>query len=150
MTSRRESTVLPEIVTLRLLLESALFFVKKHLNKGSTIKAFDREDSYEIPLEVLREAIVNALMHRDYSLTGTQVSLEIYDDRIEISNPGGAPANIYPNGLGKISIRRNEILANLFFRIGKVEKIGSGISRMRGGMKKANLPEPEFESNGIL
>jgi len=73
-----------------------LAFLKKHLNIRSEIRGVNREDIYEIQLEVLREALVNALMHRDYSITGTQISVEVYDDRVEIVNPGGLP--IYPPG----------------------------------------------------
>jgi len=73
----------------------AMSFVKKNLNVRSEIRdGVYREDIYEIPLEVMREAVVNALMHRDYSITGTQINVEVYDDRVEIINPGGLPRGI--------------------------------------------------------
>ena len=59
----------------------AVLFIQKHLNIRSEIRGVNRQDIYEIPLEAIREAVVNALMHRDYSVTGTQISIEIYDDR---------------------------------------------------------------------
>jgi ATP-dependent DNA helicase RecG len=62
-------------------------FIKRHLNVRSEIIGIKRHDIYEIPLEALREAIVNSIIHRDYSITGTQISIEIYDDRVEIINP---------------------------------------------------------------
>ena len=93
----------------------AVAFLKKHLNIRSEIRGVNREDIYEIPLEVLREAVVNALMHRDYSITGTQVSVEVYDDRVEIVNPGGLPKGLSVRELGTVSIRRNELIADLFF-----------------------------------
>ena len=78
----------------------AVAFLKKHLNIRSEIRGVDREDIYEIPLEVLREAVVNALMHRDYSIAGTQVSVEVYDDRVEVVNPGGLPKGLSVQDLG--------------------------------------------------
>jgi ATP-dependent DNA helicase RecG len=124
----------------------AVAFLKKHLNIRTDIKGFDREDIYEIPLEVLREGVVNALMHRDYSLRGTQVFVEIHDDRVEIANPGGLPKGLSIRKLGKVSVRRNETLADLFSRMHMVERTGMGIRKMRTAMLAAGLPEPEFET----
>ncbi len=128
----------------------AIRFLERHLNVRSEIKGVNREDIVEIPLEALREAVVNALMHRDYSITGTQVSVEIYDDRIEISNPGGLPNGLTKKAFGTMSVRRNELISDLFFRLRKVERVGMGIKRMRGLVKSAGLKEPQFETNGFF
>jgi len=128
----------------------AVAFLKKHLNVRSEIRGVNREDIYEIPIEALREALVNALMHRDYSITGTQVSVEIYDDRVEIINPGGLPKGLSAKDLGTVSIRRNEVISDLFFRLHKVERIGMGIRKMKEAMVAAGLREPIFEPNGFF
>ncbi|HCU24840.1 MAG TPA: ArsR family transcriptional regulator, partial [Deltaproteobacteria bacterium] len=104
----------------------------------------------EIPLEALREAVVNALMHRDYGITGTQISIEIYDDRVEILNPGGLPNKLSKKEFGVMSVRRNERIADLFFRLHKVERIGMGIKRIRKLIKAAGLKEPDFETDGFF
>ena len=122
----------------------AVTFLKKHLNVRSEIHGVNREDIYEIPIEVLREAVVNALMHRDYSITGTQVSIEVHDDRVEIVNPGGLPKGLSVADLGAVSIRRNELIADLFFRLHKVERVGMGIRNMKEAMVSAGLREPTF------
>ncbi|MBI2266057.1 MAG: winged helix-turn-helix transcriptional regulator [Armatimonadetes bacterium] len=110
----------------------------------------NREDIYEIPLEVLREAVVNALMHRDYSITGTQVSVEVYDDSVEIVNPGGLPKGLSVRELGTVSIRRNELIADLFFRLHKVERLGMGIQKMKDAMVAAGLRQPTFAPDGFF
>jgi ATP-dependent DNA helicase RecG len=125
----------------------AVAFLKKHMNIRSEIRGLEREDIYEIPLEVLREALVNALMHRDYSITGTQVSVEVFDDRVEIVNPGGLPKGLSLRDLGTVSIRRNELIADLFFRLHKVERIGMGIQKMKEVMIAAGLREPTFATD---
>jgi len=89
------------------------------VNVRSEILGVNRQDMYEIPIEVLREASVNALMHRDYSITGTQVSVEVFDDRVEIVNPGGLPKGLSVRDLGTVSSRRNELVSDLFFRLHK-------------------------------
>jgi ATP-dependent DNA helicase RecG len=125
----------------------AMAFLMKTLNVRSEIRGVNRYDIYEIPLEVLREAVVNALMHRDYSVTGTQVSVEVYDDRVEIVNPGGLPRGFSKARLGTLSKRRNEIIADLFYRLGKVERLGLGIRKMKDALAKAGLQAPEFETD---
>ena len=130
--------------------DGAISFIIKHLNVRSEIKGVNRRDIYEIPLEVMREAVVNALMHRDYSIAGTQVSVEIYDDRVEIINPGGLHKGMSVRKLGTVSIRRNEIISDLFFRMHKVERMGMGIRKMKEAMAADGLREPEFESNGFF
>jgi ATP-dependent DNA helicase RecG len=127
--------------------DEGVAFLKKHLNVRSEIRGVNREDIYEIPLEVLREALVNALMHRDYSITGTQVSVEVYDDRVEIVNPGGLVTGLSVHDLGKVSIRRNELISDLFFRLHKVERIGMGIQKMKEAMIATGLREPTFASD---
>jgi ATP-dependent DNA helicase RecG len=90
---------------------------------------------------------VNALTHRDYSITGTQVSVEVYDDRAEIVNPGGLVTGLSVHDLGKVSIRRNELIADLFFRLHKVERIGRGIQKMKEAMIATGLREPTFATD---
>ncbi|MBI4765540.1 MAG: putative DNA binding domain-containing protein [Deltaproteobacteria bacterium] len=128
----------------------AVAFLKKHLNIRSEIRGFNREDIYEIPFEVLLEALVNALMHRDYSITGTQISVEVFDDRVEVVNPGGLPKGLSVQNLGRVSIRRNELISDLFFRLHKVEPIGMGIKKMKEAMMAAGLRGPIFEPDGFF
>ena len=128
----------------------AILFLEKHLNVRSEIKGINRVDIYEIPFDAIREAIVNALMHRDYSIAGSQVSVEVYDDRVEITNPGGLPPGLTKKAFGTISIRRNERISDLFFRLHKVERVGMGIQRMRETMEAAGLREPAFETDGFF
>jgi len=80
-------------------------------------------------------------------MRGTNISVNVFDDRIEIVNPGGLPVGIDKTNFGKESVRRNPIMADLFHRMRKVERVGSGIGRMREFMKQAGLKEPVFESD---
>ncbi|MDP1694803.1 MAG: ATP-binding protein [Candidatus Woesearchaeota archaeon] len=123
----------------------AIFFIKKHLNIRSEIRGVNRYDIYEIPIDALREAVVNAIVHRDYSVSGTSIMVEVYDDRISIVNPGGLAKGLSKKTLGTLSIRRNPIIADLFFRMGKMERMGTGIKRMKEAMKKEKLPSPQIE-----
>ena len=96
-------------------------------------------------MDALREAVVNAIVHRNYAIKGTSIYVRIYDDRVEIENPGGLPDGITKRDFAKSSVRRNPIIADLFHRVGKVERMGSGIERMRELMRNAGLKEPMFE-----
>lgn len=109
-----------------------------------------RTDICELPLDALREALVNAIIHRDYSMSGTSVYVSVYDDRVEIENPGGLPSGLLPQDFGRTSVRRNLIIADLFHRMAKVERIGSGVKRMRDFMQDAGLKEPSFEMTNFF
>jgi len=125
----------------------AIIFLKKHLNIRSEIKGVNREDIYEIPLEALREAVTNAIIHRDYSMRGTSTMVEVHEDKVVVTNPGGLPEGLSPRSLINISVRRNELIADMFARMHKVERIGTGIKRMRDAMKSASLPYPKIKSD---
>ena len=126
--------------------QNAIEFLYRNLRLKYEIKGFGpRKEVLEIPEEALKEAIINALAHRDYSEKGADILVEIYDDRVEITNPGGLVSAIKKSEFGKKSVSRNPLLFSLFKRVNLVEKVGSGISRMRGAMKKAGLPLPKFE-----
>ncbi|MBI5967019.1 MAG: winged helix-turn-helix transcriptional regulator [Deltaproteobacteria bacterium] len=71
-------------------------------------------------------------------------------DRIEITNPGGLPRGLSKKAFGTISVRRNEIISDLFFRLHKVERIGMGIQRMREAVADTGLKEPDFDTNGFF
>lgn len=76
---------------------------------------------------------------------GTSVYVMVYDDRVEIENPGKLPSGMTVKSLGNSSMRRNPIIADLFHRMGKVEHIGMGIKRMRDLCREAGLKEPVFK-----
>jgi ATP-dependent DNA helicase RecG len=125
----------------------AILFLKKHLNIRSEINGVNRKDVYEIPLEALREAVANAIIHRDYSVRGTSITIEVHSDKVVISNPGGLPCGFSLKSLLNISVRRNELIADMFARMHKVERLGTGIKRMAEVMKKAGLAGPKIKSD---
>jgi ATP-dependent DNA helicase RecG len=101
-------------------------------------------------MKALREAITNAVMHRDWFMEGANVFVEIYTDRIEISSPGGLPKGMKLADLGRKSIRRNALLADMLHRIAFIEKAGTGIKRMREEARAQHCPAPIFEENGFF
>jgi ATP-dependent DNA helicase RecG len=126
-------------------LNEAMAFIQRQLNIRSEIRGLNRFDIYELPLDAIREALVNAIIHRDYSFKGSGINVDVYDDRVEIVNPGGLPQGLDKRDFGTLSVRRNLIIADLFHRMGKVERIGSGIGRMQDIMSAAKLEPPKFE-----
>lgn len=108
-----------------------------------------RTEKWEMPLDVFREALINALAHRDYYEQGAFTSVEVYDDRIEITNPGGL-LPIVAKHFGRKSLSRNPYIFSLFMRMNLVEHVGSGIGRMQELMLNAGLPEPQYEIEGMF
>jgi len=131
-------------------IDEALMFVERHLNLAYEIKELRRKEILEIPEFVLREAIINAVAHRDYFERGANVQIDIFDNRVEISNPGGLPKGLKPENFGKHSVTRNSLIVSLLHRCNYVERAGTGIQRMREGMKEASLLEPTFEFSNFF
>ncbi len=104
-----------------------------------------RLDTYSYPEIALREAIVNAIAHRDYSINGTQIDIDIFKDRLEITSPGSWLLSKEPEEyeLNSIpSIRRNKIICNCFEVIGLMEKSGSGLKKIYETYKNFNVKMP--------
>lgn len=106
-----------------------------------------RKEIPQLPYEALREALINAVVHRDYFEKGGNVMVEIYENRIEITNPGGLVKGLTPENFGKVSMLRNPGIANLFQRIDYIEKMGTGIERIRLALLEANAPAVQYELN---
>lgn len=108
------------------------------------ISGFRREDVPEIPAFVLREAVVNAIVHRDYTIR-SQTRIFVFDDRIEIMNPGRLPNTVTLDNIRLgIHAERNPILTTFLSRLGFASRVGTGIPRMIRLMREHGLPEPEF------
>ena len=135
--------------TLTEMLEEALAFVRKNIKIKTIIdtetgKRADRED---YPLTAVREAILNALIHRDYSLhtEGMPIQILMFEDRLEVKSPGGLYGRIRLDQLGKVQPdTRNPVLAVAMEVLGKTENRYSGIPTMRRELAQAGMPEPEF------
>ena len=104
-----------------------------------------RKEIPEIPYDALREAVINSVTHRDYFEKGANVMVEMFDDRIEITNPGGLPKGLRLEDFGTKSVLRNPNIANLLHRIEYIEKMGTGINKMRRLVAEAGLQPVEFE-----
>ncbi len=133
-------------------LQNSLAFIQNHINLRGEIKGLYRVDTYEIPTEALREALINALIHRDYTHQGRDIKVGIYDDIVNIVSPGGLPNNITIEDIynGR-SETRNKIIANLFKELELIEKWGTGINRIKTLCKDKNLKEPIFsEKNDFI
>lgn len=109
-----------------------------------------RKELWEIPETVFKEAIINSLAHRDYFDKGGRITIELFNDRVEITNPGGLVSSITKNEFGKKSSSRNPLIFGLFERMRLVEQIGFGISRMRDLMEEEGLTPPEFNTDGMF
>ena len=132
--------------------EEALLFLKKHLQLRweITSQSTRRKEILELPEIALREAMVNAVCHRDYLEQGAQVMVEIFDDRVEIYNPGGLPKGFPANEFGKRSVCRNPLIAGLLLRCNYIEKMGTGIERIRAALEKENCPEVNIRFNTMF
>lgn len=129
----------------------AFAYLHQKLNLNYIIEgAGPRKEILEIPEEALKEALVNALCHRDYYERGAVTHVEIFDDRVDITNPGGLVRSILKEDFGTKSLSRNSLVFGLFLRMNMVEKVGSGIKRMKEEMTNANLPEPTFGLEGFF
>ncbi len=127
--------------------EKAMKFILEHSLHGVFFDANRRYDKWEYPLRAVEEALNNALAHRDY-FSNAEIQLSIYDDRIEVWNPGELPKPLTPEDLKRKhkSIPRNKILADKLFLIKFIEQWGKGTNRILDEMIQNSLPEPIFQN----
>jgi ATP-dependent DNA helicase RecG len=128
-------------------IEEALAFVKRHISMAAEITDLERKERWEYPLDAVREAVVNAVCHRDYASTGN-VQVRVFDHGLEVWNPGGLPPGLSAADLRKSheSKPRSKLIARVFFLARYIEQFGTGTRRMIDDCLAAGLPEPEFDS----
>ncbi|MGQ0708423.1 MAG: ATP-binding protein [Rhodoferax sp.] len=134
---------LPQVI------QAAIEFVQKHGLHGFGIGALRRTDTWSLPPVALRETIVNAVVHADYAQRGAPIRVAIFDDRVEIENPGLLPAGLTVEDLRRgVSKLRNRVMGRVFQELGLIEQWGSGIQRMSAACRDAGLPAPVLEEIG--
>lgn len=123
---------------------NTLAFLRTHLRRATIIDDILRRDLYELPPTALREAVANALIHRNYLLHG-MIKVSIFDDKVEISSPGTLYGNLSKEEMmAGISRLRNPLLADGFHRLKVVEKWGGGVKRIFELCKESGLPAPDY------
>ncbi len=134
--------------TLPEMIDEAERFVKRNTRVAAKVVGFERREIAEYPYPAIREAITNAVTHRDYWRRGTEVRVSIFADRIEVQSPGRLPPPLTLATLGDEHVLRNELIAQLLFNIRYIERWNTGVERMRRQMREHGLPEPVFEEIG--
>lgn len=119
-------------------------FIVANMRKGSRIDGLQRADRAEYPLPAVREAVVNAVAHRDYSIRGDEIRVMMYSDRIEVYSPGRLPGHVTLDNLVDERFSRNEVITQVLSDMGYIERLGYGIDRMIRLMREWGLPAPRF------
>jgi len=131
-------------------IEDAVAFVQKHALHGVEIGQVRHQDRWSVPIVAVREAIINAVAHADYSQRGAPIRLAIFANRIEVENPGLLPFGLtlddLPQGISKL---RNRTIGRVFHELGLVEQWGSGVQRMIATCREAGLAPPVWEEVGL-
>ena len=130
--------------------DSIMLFLKKHAMRGADFSEVRRKDVWSIPLGILREAVINALVHADYSQRGAPIRIAFFHDRIEIENPGillpGMTIEDMKQGVSKI---RNPVIARVFRELNLIEQWGTGVRRIFKEAQELGLPEPRIVELGM-
>ena len=123
----------------------AELFIVENTASSSRLRGWQREDATPFPAGVLREAVVNAIAHRDYRISGNQVQVLMYRNRVEVLSPGKLPGHVTLKNLLRERYSRNEALVQVLADMGFIERLGYGIDRMVRAMKDAEQQPPKFE-----
>ena len=127
-------------------IEEAIAFVEKHTVHGAEIGAVRRKEYWNLPPVAVREAVINAVAHADYAQRGAPIRLSIFDDRLEVENPGLLPFGLTIEDLSRgVSKLRNRVIGRVFHALGLIEQCGSGVQRMIGACQESGLADPRFE-----
>lgn len=130
------------------LLGDAESFIRNNSKNPWTIRGMRREEKSDYPFKAVREVLVNAMIHRDYQIVGTEIHVDMFDDRLEITSPGGmlSGGRIQEMDLRRVpSMRRNEIISDMFGRLHYMDRRGSGIGRILNSYAEF-AEKPEFFS----
>ena len=129
--------------------EEVIAFLRRHMTREAVIGAVKRTDLWTFPIVAVREAIMNAIVHADYSQQGAPIRVALFDDRLEVDNPGLLPLGLTIDDIQKgVSKLRNRVVGRVFQELGLIEHWGSGIQRMTAACHDRGLDAPRFEEIG--
>ncbi len=132
--------------SLNQIIENLWNIIWEEMRHESVISGLKREERPEYPPFAVREAIVNAVAHRDYRISGRRIEVRIFQDRMEIISPGGLPGHITLDNIVEEHFSRNPRIVKGLFYWGLIEELGLGIDRMIDEMIRAGHPAPQFEA----
>ena len=130
------------------MLEQVEAFFLRNTRLANKIVEFKRIDIPEYPVEAIREAVINAIAHRNYNRRGAPIMVAIFDDQVEVRNPGGLLPGLNIKKLEGTHATRNQAICNIFHETMDMERFGTGIGKMKKLMKEHGLPAPEFSEEG--
>jgi len=134
-----------------LAIDEILAFIRRNTSMRAVIHSVRREDIPEYPHEAVREAVINALLHADYSTMRSSIQVAIFDDRMEITNPGPLPLGLsLETALSGVSQLRNKVLGRVFRELTLIEQWGSGLARMNEICLQNEVIPPKFEELGLF
>ena len=129
--------------------DEVISFLRKHMTREAVIGPVKRTDLWTYPVVAVREAIMNAIVHADYAQHGAPIRVALFDDRLEIENPGLLPFGLTIEDIRKgISKLRNRVIGRAFQELGLIEHWGSGIQRMTAACRDRGLDAPTLEELG--
>ncbi len=130
-------------------LEPLIAFIRRHTTMTAEIGETKRKNIPQYPPIVIREAVINALLHADYSIKGASIQIAIFDNRIEITNPGCLPFGLsLETALSGVSQLRNRVIGRVFRELHLIEQWGSGLGRMINICQQQGISPPKFEELG--
>lgn len=129
--------------------EEAVEFIRRNIQREITIGEVRRTEKWRYPREAIREAVINAVAHADYSQQGAPIRISIFSDRLEIENPGLLPFGLTVEDIqAGVSKLRNRVIGRVFKELDLIEQWGSGIHRMITACREAGIDDPQFEEIG--
>jgi ATP-dependent DNA helicase RecG len=120
-------------------------FLVSNMKRGVRLVSLEREEQVEYPVKAVREAIVNAVAHRDYSIRGDEIRVFMFSDRIEFYSPGRLPGHVTVDNIVEERFSRNEVIVQVLADMGFIEHLGYGIDRIIKLMRDYGLPAPRFQ-----
>jgi ATP-dependent DNA helicase RecG len=127
-------------------IERTWSIIWEEMRVGARVRGLEREELTEYPRFAVREALVNAVCHRDYRIKGRRIEVRMYSDRMEIISPGGLPGYMTLDNLVEEHFSRNPRLVSGLYQWGYIEELGLGIDRMIEEMAQAGHPPPTFDA----
>lgn len=128
------------------IIERAWRVVWEEMAKQAVVRGLTREEQTEYPVTSVREALVNAVAHRDYRISGRRIEVLMFRDRLEVTSPGGLPGYITVHNIVEEHFSRNPRIVNGLLQWGYIEELGLGVDKMIQAMVAEGHPQPEFKA----